>query len=168
MCSVCDAPRIRSRQRKHRAEYTTSRDVYWWSKPAPPSENPAKCNHTHGGGIYTLWALTLLTYHPATRAAELSIDGRAIVSFVTFIGSDSESSEMKSGHCHSRLILFSLHNSNLISWAEHATPSAHEWRSTRDKTTSYATFRLVISDGWSKGISSRRQGRASRNNTHRH
>lgn len=51
---VCDAPRIRSRQRKHHRVHNISSDVYWWSKPAPPSSEklPGEKmqHHTHGGG----------------------------------------------------------------------------------------------------------------------
>ena len=99
-------------------------------RKATRRKNAAPHTHTHTHG--EPWPC-MTYYHPATRAAELSIDGRAIVSFVTFIGSDSESSEMKSGHCHSRLILLSLHNSNLISFCHtkrrtHQCRYIHTWR----------------------------------------
>jgi len=59
---VFDAPRIRSRQRKHHRVHNISSDVYWWSKPAPPSsekqpgEKMQHHTHTH---THTRRALTL-------------------------------------------------------------------------------------------------------------
>lgn len=55
--------------------------VYWWSKPAPPSENPAKCNHTHGGGTLSLDPADVSSSNSSGRAVNWWTCDRVICHF---------------------------------------------------------------------------------------
>lgn len=73
MCVVCDAPRIRSRQRKHRRVHNISSDVYWWSKPGAAILRKKNHRgemqphaHTHGNPREP-WPC--MTYHPGNSSS---------------------------------------------------------------------------------------------------